>query len=182
MMFTCEDVKSRWPEYLYRELDEHEQAQCVQHIQQCSACRREERQWASVFSRFDVLAAGDGTNAAPQELIYRVKRQIQFYQDWSQQALYAFRLKLAVSVVVCTIFFSGLWFSSVVMQKITFPERIMDQLSESVLNDLYSQSALDMFRENGILENVKSAGAGISFLGKESSGFKEKQPSKKETL
>ena len=73
MPFTCEDIKNRWPEFLYRELNEHEQAQFVQHIHQCNSCRQEEQQWTSLFDRFDTLAAGDGTDEAPRELFYRVK-------------------------------------------------------------------------------------------------------------
>lgn len=150
MAYKCNDLKDRWPEYLYRELNEHEQALFAQHLRQCPSCQQEEQTWKKLFTRLDVLAADDGTDKAPPELVYRVKRQIHFYQDWSRQTYSAYRSKIAASVAVCALFFGLLWVGDHSLQKISASNQYIETVSQSLLEDFYSPRILQMYKENGI--------------------------------
>ncbi|MBI1389674.1 MAG: hypothetical protein GC154_14650 [bacterium] len=109
MKFTCDEIQSRWPEYVYRELTEHEQAEFVRHLERCPACRAEEAKWRGLLARFDGLAAADDSAEAPAELVFRVKRQIRLYEDWTRQNWAAIRNWAASVAASCLIVFFAAW-------------------------------------------------------------------------
>jgi hypothetical protein len=147
MTFQCDDIKQRWPEYLYRELDEHEQATFVQHLHQCEACRREEEQWKQLLTRFDTLAGDDGICQAPPDLVYRVKRQVHLYEDWSKQTLSAFRAKVVTAVAACSLFFCIFWAGAHYAKHRPPSDQWFQAVSENVLSDWYSPFTLETYRE-----------------------------------
>ncbi|MBD3266977.1 hypothetical protein GF373_09930 [bacterium] len=162
MVFDCSDIKSRWPEYMYRELNEHEQAEFVRHLHVCERCRREEAGWDELFARFDVLAAEDGTNQAPPELVYRVKRQVQFFEDWTRQTAATYRKRLASTLAACfLVCFSG-WVGMEATSRMPSKTILMHRISESVLPALYPQSTLSYYRAQGFILPEESENPQVS--------------------
>jgi anti-sigma factor RsiW len=164
MALRCEDIQNRWTEYLYRELGEHEQADFVRHIQQCPQCQNEEQVWSGLVDRFDVLAASDGTRQAPPELVYRVKRQIHLYEEWSRETASSFRMKFAASFAIFCLIASGIWLRANVTVPVMTSSQYMQSISEPILHTLYGKSNLSYYRESGFFtESGKDSQPVISF-------------------
>ncbi|MDP8243612.1 MAG: zf-HC2 domain-containing protein [Candidatus Hinthialibacter antarcticus] len=149
MRFTCDEIQSRWPEHLYRELSEPEQTAFVQHLNQCESCRAEEAQWRGLLGRFDGWAAE--VSDAPQELVPRVKRQVRLYEDWSRQNWQSVRNWAVGAAAVCALALGGAW-------------GLVSQIDRSAsewdsrgafFEKMYSKEAVDVFREQGVLHEFK---------------------------
>lgn len=150
MRFTCEDIAIRWPEYLYRELEQHELAQFRQHLRDCPRCRAEEAQWRSVLAQFDCLAGNDETLEAPPQLVYRVKRQVMFYQNWLHETAFHLRWSLVAAAAACILVTAG---SMLLWQRSTEMFRKGDwvqALRTPVLSTMYSPSQYHLIEEQGI--------------------------------
>ncbi len=145
MKYMCDDIRDRWAEYIYRELSESDQSLFVDHLQRCPSCRDDEALWRQMLVRFDSIAALDGTMDAPPELLYRVKRQIRFHEDWSIQIASRVRHWAAGAVAAC--FLTALsvahWNGSV---------QVFNPFRFSVLTSIYDSNTLDLYREQGIIE------------------------------
>jgi len=151
MRFTCEDVQERWIEYIYRELLEPERSLVVSHLQHCSACQAQEKEWQELFGRFDLMASMDGTMNAPPELIYRVKRQVRFYEDWNQQQSTRLRRWITGAAAAFLMLTFGFW-NTVQHDPIPRAENtLLDPIENSVLHSLYDQETLDLYRRHGML-------------------------------
>jgi len=152
MAFTCEDIQERWPEYIYRELSEPEQSGFVNHLAQCAVCRREEQAWRALLKQFDSIAGLDGTLDAPPELVYRVKRQIRLFDDWSSQMQSHFRRWMIASAAACLLLAGSL--AGVMLQARADSVRnpLLSPIQHSVLNTFYDSKTLELYRNQGILK------------------------------
>jgi hypothetical protein len=159
MSFSCRDVHARWPEYLYRELDEPEQGRFVQHLQSCLRCRGEESQWRDLLSRFDIMTVSDGNTEPPRELVFRVKRQVQLHEEWSHQISAQFRNWLVACVAACVFFFGGIQMLHHQLSTLRNPDTIFRPFTNSVLNALYSQDELRVLSDEGMFarENLQKS-------------------------
>lgn len=158
MTFECRDVQDRWPEYIYRELDEPGRAQVDKHIQNCPECAAQEAEWASVLARFDSMAAFDGQMEVPQELVYRVKRQVRLYEDWSRQT-YAQVRNWAVGFVMACILLAG----SAVTFLAQYPafrtsEGMLGPVTHSVRKSFYDEETLALYLEKQLFQQEKHDG------------------------
>ncbi|MBZ0257039.1 zf-HC2 domain-containing protein, partial [bacterium] len=149
MRFTCDEIKTRWPEHLYRELSEPEQTAFVQHLSQCESCRAEEAQWRALLGRFDGWAAEVGD--VPQELTPRVKRQVRLYEDWSRQNWQQVRNWTVGAAAVCALALGGAWG---VVSHIERSSAMMGS-RQQIFEQMYSKEAVDIYREQGVMNEVK---------------------------
>ncbi len=152
MSFTCHDIQDRWAEYLYRELEEPDQARFVQHIRRCASCRAEEDQWRGLLSGFDSMAASDGNMQAPPELIFRLRRQIRFYEDCTQSTVAQIRNWTVGAAVACALFLGGAHFLLTRLQSHTTPDAALAPIAQSVLSGLYGQQNLEILSKEGIFD------------------------------
>lgn len=158
MEFTCQDIQDRWSEYIYRELSEPEQSQFVAHLSHCPECASQEAEWRTILTRFDSIATMDGTMDAPSDLVYHVKRHIHLYEEWSYQMrnrLY-YWLFGAVTVTVllaCTVLYKGLIFSDM-----KTADQALAPIQNTVLDSLYDDGTLDVYRAQGVLEDKQQDG------------------------
>ena len=151
MAFTCDDIRERWPEYFYRELAEHEQSRFVNHLAECPTCRREEQAWRALLEQFDSMACLDGTMDAPPELVYRVKRQIRLFNDWSNQMQRHFRRWMTASAAACLILAGGLMGVVWQTRTNTVNQNLLHPIQHSVLSTFYDSKTLELYRKQGIL-------------------------------
>lgn len=149
MRFSCDDIQTRWPEHLYRELSEPEQTAFVQHLSQCESCRTEEAQWRGILGRFDGWAAEVGD--VPQELTPRVKRQVRLYEDWSRQNWRQVRNWSVGAAAVCMLALGGAW------GLVSHIERNGALLNSrgQFFEQIYSKEAVDIYREQGVISELK---------------------------
>ncbi|MBN2329335.1 MAG: zf-HC2 domain-containing protein [Candidatus Omnitrophica bacterium] len=157
MRFTCEDIKKRWPEYIYRELSEPEQSLFVRHLEECRHCRDEERQWREMLVEFDSIASLDGAMDAPPELVYRVKRQVGLYEDWSRQFTHQMRRWMVGAAAACFLMIGGVYG---VLPGLIMPQMEINNVSspfqKSVLQTIYDSDTLQFFSEQGILDESEN--------------------------
>ncbi|MFB3786009.1 MAG: anti-sigma factor [bacterium] len=151
MAFTCEDIRERWPEYYYRELAEPEQSRFVNHLAECPACRREEQAWRTLLKQFDSIACLDGTMDAPPELVYRVKRQVHLFDDWSNQMQRHFRRWMIASAAACLLLAGGLAGVMLHARANGVNHSLFSPIQHSVLSTFYDSKTLELYRKQGIL-------------------------------
>ena len=159
MNFSCNDVRARWAEYLYREMDEPEQGRFVQHLQRCPQCRAEESQWRDLLSRFDAMSVADGNTEPPPELVFRVKRQVQLYDDWSRQIFTQFRNWVVGGATACAVLLGGIWMMQDRLVNLSDPNRIMESIGRPTLEYLYNKDTLRVLYHEGIFatENLQQS-------------------------
>jgi hypothetical protein len=158
MRFTCDDVNTRWPEYIYRELSAPEQSWVVRHLEECIECRAEEREWRELLEKFDSIASLDESMETPPELVVRVKRQTRMYEELSQQFSHRFRRWVGGVMAACllaTISFYGLISRNFITP--IDPGAITSPMQKTVLQSIYNQETLRFFNEQGILEKTLKA-------------------------
>lgn len=148
---TCQEVQPRWAEYLYREMDEPDRALFAQHLQRCPQCSAEEAEWRRVFARFDGIAAMGETLEVPSELVFRVKRQIQLYEDWSLQTRSQFRNALMGAAAAVFLLIGGGWMAWRHVPSWMPQAEIIQPYRESVLSRIYDRATLDVLQSEGIL-------------------------------
>ena len=161
MSFTCQDIRRRWAEYLYRELDEPEQSQFVKHINRCPKCGAEEERWRALLSRFDLMSASDGAMDPPPELVFRVKRQIRLYEDWTRQTHSQVRNWLAGAAVACALIFGGAHLMMNRLPLLNQNDEILKPITHSVLNRLYNEQTLQVLSEEGIFKSEETDDSGL---------------------
>ncbi len=157
MRFTCHDIHAKWTEYIYRELTEPEQALFVRHLEECDFCQAEEREWRYLLAQFDAMASLEGSTDVPSELVYRVKRQIQLYEDWSMQWTSLLRRWMAGTAAACLLFIGGLW--HVFTRESERPgefKNIPSPIQKSVLQTFYDPQILEYYRALDIFEKNDS--------------------------
>lgn len=150
--FSCNDVRARWVEYLYRELDEPEQGKFVQHLRRCPQCHAEDSQWRDLLSRFDGMSVSDGNAEPPRELVFRVKRQVRLYEDWSQQTFAQFRNWLVGSATACAILLGGIWTMQDQLLNLSNPETLLKSISKPTLEYLYNKDTLRILHAEGLFD------------------------------
>ncbi len=151
MRYQCENLREKWPEYIYRELPESEQSLFVRHLEECSTCQAEEREWRNLFQRMDRIAVLDDAMIVPPELVYRVKRQVRLDEDWSKQFTDRFRYWMIGTSVACMLIVCGIGmikFSTPIQP--SPPVGIPITLQKSVLQSFYNGNTLKLYREEGI--------------------------------
>lgn len=157
MRFTCNDIHAKWTEYIYRELTEPEQALFVRHLEECDSCQAEEREWRNLLAEFDAMASLEGSTDAPSEMVYRVKRQIQLYEDWSKQWTALLRRWMAGTAAACLLFTGGLWL--VFTRESERPGEYINiptPIQKSVLQTFYDPQILEYYRALDIFEKNDS--------------------------
>ena len=156
MRFSCNDIQERWPEYIYRELSDPEQSLFVRHLEDCSDCRNQESEWRRLLGRFDSIATLDGATDAPPELVYRVKRQIHLFEDWSNQFSSRMRRWTVATTAACVLLTSAFWLS---ISTNPSPHRstnpIPSPIQNTVLQSLYGSDTLKVFHEQEIIAEIK---------------------------
>jgi predicted anti-sigma-YlaC factor YlaD len=152
MGFSCRDVRARWEEYLYRELDEPDQGRIAQHLQRCPQCREEESQWRELLSRFDVMSVSNGDAEPPRELVFRVKRQVQLYEGWSRQMSIQFRNWVLGCATACALLFGGVWTLHSRLLTVSDPNLVFKPITGAVLNSLYAKDTLRVLVDEGLFE------------------------------
>lgn len=85
----------------------------------------------------------------PPELIYRVKRQIRFHEDWSIQIASQIRRWTARAVAACVLVAGAAWLG---MAHLNDTSRILNPIRDSVLTSIYDSSTLDLYWQQGIIE------------------------------
>ncbi len=152
MTFGCKDVHDRWSEYVYRELDEPGRAQVDKHIQNCPDCAAEEAEWAKLLARFDSMTAFDGQMEVPPELVYRVKRQVRLYEDWSRQT-YAQVRNWAVGFVMACMLLAGSAMTFLTQYPaFRTPRGILGPVTHSVRNSFYDEETLALYLEKQLFQ------------------------------
>ncbi|MFH1738807.1 MAG: anti-sigma factor [bacterium] len=157
MSFSCRDIQDRWSEYLYRELDEPEQAKFVQHIRKCRECSAEEAQWRGLLSRFDVMAVSDGNMEPPPELVFRVKRQIRLYEDWTRQTVTQVRNWVLGAAAAWALLLGGAHIILNQIPDLNEPATALKPIAQSVLSNLYNEHTLEILTAEGIFEQPKTS-------------------------
>lgn len=156
MRYTCDDLRDRWPAFVYRELTEPEQSLFVQHLEECSRCRCEEEKWRDLLERFDTIAALDDSMEAPYELLYRVKRQVRLYEKLSHQFSLRVKRWMVGAVAACFLVILAFYGSFV---RTDFPpfesEFVSPPLQKTVLRSIYQTDTLKVYREQGILDECQ---------------------------
>lgn len=155
MRFSCDDVKKRWPEFIYRELAAPEQSLFVRHLEKCAECRNEEREWRDLLEQFDSIVSLDESMEPPPELVARVKRQTRMYEEWTQLFSCQFRKWVGGVMAACllaTISNYSLWPRNFILPidagSITSP------MQKTVLQSMYNPETIQFFKEQGILEKI----------------------------
>ncbi|MGC9329168.1 MAG: anti-sigma factor family protein [Candidatus Hinthialibacter sp.] len=153
MRFICDDIHDRWPEYIYRELSEPEQSLFVRHLEECGPCRAKERQWREMLVEFDSIASLDGAMDAPPELVYRVKRQVRLYEDWSRQVSHQMRRVMIGAAAACFLVIIGICSAlpGMMMSHMKL-DQASNPLQKSVWGTIYDSETLQFFSEQGILD------------------------------
>lgn len=150
MKFTCDEIQDRWPGYIYRELPESDQALFVDHLQHCPRCREEEIVWRKMLDRFYAIAALDGEVETPPELIYRVKRQIRLYDDWTSQIFIRLR-HWGIGAAAACVLLTGT--AVIGINQWAGSPKILDPIQHSVLTSLYDDDTLDLLQDQDIIDN-----------------------------
>ena len=141
MEWSCREINERWEEFLYLELDEPRQSLFAQHLKHCPACRAEEARWRELLAQFDALAVADGTTVVPPELVFRVKRQVRFYEDWSRQTTAQFRHWLVGTAAVVLLLIGGVWFGIRQLQDPQIRAALLKPITYMVMNNFVNTSA-----------------------------------------
>lgn len=152
MSFSCREIETRWAEYLYRELEEPDQSQFVKHIQICPKCAADEAVWRSLLGRFDGMAAADGSMELPSELVYRVKRQVRLYEDWSKQNTIQIRRWAIGFAATCLLIFGGLF---VLLDRHPLwrqPKTVFNPVAQSILKNIYNEETLSIYFDKELLD------------------------------
>lgn len=160
MRFTCDDLRERWPEFVYRELSEPEQSLFVRHLEECSECRNEELEWRELLEQFDSIASLDGSMEAPPELVYRVRRQVRLDEDWSRQFTLRVKRWMMGTMAACLFVAIGLYcaVSRAYIHPID-PGCVSAPLQKTVLRSIYQSETLKLYREQGIFEEFQKPAA-----------------------
>jgi putative zinc finger protein len=172
MRFKCDDLKERWPEYIYRELPEHEQSLFVHHLEECEDCRAEERQWRSMLSEFDSIVLFDDSMEAPTELLYRVKRQVRFYEEWSAKNKQSMRKWGIGAAAACALIICGLWgaYHDRLDTKISAKENsTLQPIQASILDSIYDPDIVIQYHEHGVLNKPVKINSSVDDKDKEQS-------------
>ncbi len=170
MRFKCDDLKERWPEYIYRELPEHEQSLFVHHLDECEDCRAEERQWRGMLSEFDSIVLFDDSMEAPTELLYRVKRQIRFYEEWSKKQKQSMRKWIIGAAAACALIIFGLWgaYQNQLDARLSAKENSTFQpIKASIIDSIYDPDIVIQYHEHEILQKPKKVDASVDEKEKE---------------
>lgn len=148
MELECRDIHTRWMEYLYLEMDEPQQSLFIQHLKHCPGCCDEEKKWRALLSRFDTLALGDGTTEVPPDLVYHVKRQIHFYEDWRKQTFSQFRNRIAGAAALLLFLFLGIWYGNSWLQNQDWRMKILKPITAMLLNSSIDSNTLSEYFSN----------------------------------